>query len=463
MPALAALGLLAYVALAGFNIWLWEKQGIIAANLIGWEAARRVLVGVDPPDMAVLLSSEPASLYYLVLLSGAAFNAAALLGALAVVLVAARLQRTAAPAWLLPLIILQPAFVLAALYYPALLLHSLLFTATLRSVLRYLRTAEHVWLLTTALLLAVTALTGPPEWWLWLSLGLILTVRARTWAELLSLFLVLLFPALFISQTLGLLRRDLVPLWLPAVAPAPHDVPLVFWVGVPLVYLLLLVSLCYRRPATTQHAHVRLRLVLALPLIAAGIVLSDTTAHVYDLAPQWQVLVPLLLLLPVLWSAAPQRRRRRLALVVGLLLAASLALGWVGVLRTPSEANTLLAPVLPATAPAAPHSQLAGLRAAVARLNAELQPGQRVLASSSIQMPLVAWLDDPAALFLPHQLDYTVALQQPADWADYLVLTAPRAGGPTLLWGRDRTQLLAGYRLIQEHDAIQVYQRSADE
>jgi len=159
----AGLGwLVACAALFRLNNWLWQTRGGAAIELLFWEARRRVLVDVAPPDLAVLLRTDQPLVLYLAAAAGGAAAAAAALGATAaLVLFRGWRDSLGAPGtlrrrldWLLwPLLgalcLLNPAVLVAGAQYPAQTLRALLLLATTACLLRFALRAQ-----TYALLLA---------------------------------------------------------------------------------------------------------------------------------------------------------------------------------------------------------------------------------------------------------------------------------------------------------------------
>ncbi|MCJ2543205.1 hypothetical protein JX360_09840 [Synechococcus bigranulatus str. 'Rupite'] len=55
-----------------------------------------------------------------------------------------------------------------------------------------------------------------------------------------------------------------------------------------------------------------------------------------------------------------------------------------------------------------------------------LLPGQRVLADDALHFEAIFWAGDPRSFVTPHQYDFSIALQQPQERVDYLLLAGPQ-------------------------------------
>ena len=213
----AGLGwLVACAALFRLNNWLWQTRGGAAIELLFWEARRRVLVDVAPPDLAVLLRTDQPLVLYLAAAAGGAAAAAAALGATAaLVLFRGWRDSLGAPGtpgtlrrrldWLLwPLLgalcLLNPAVLVAGAQYPAQTLRALLLLATTACLLRFALRAQTYALLLAALSLGGLAFVDSSPWLLWIyAAAALVLARRRPGDEQLSLVLMLLFPPVVLA------------------------------------------------------------------------------------------------------------------------------------------------------------------------------------------------------------------------------------------------------------------------
>ncbi|MEN9225102.1 MAG: hypothetical protein Q6L60_02180 [Thermostichus sp. HHBFW_bins_43] len=60
-------------------------------------------------------------------------------------------------------------------------------------------------------------------------------------------------------------------------------------------------------------------------------------------------------------------------------------------------------------------------------LHQHLRPRQRVLTDDALHFEAIFWAGDPRLFITPHQYEFSIALQQPQEWVDYLLLSGPEA------------------------------------
>src|SRR4051794_27370364 len=74
------LAIVSLAAFAAFDLWLLRVRGAISAELLYWEAQRRLIEGADPPRLNLLVTSSQPLVLYLAALGGSAIAAAAIAG-----------------------------------------------------------------------------------------------------------------------------------------------------------------------------------------------------------------------------------------------------------------------------------------------------------------------------------------------------------------------------------------------
>jgi hypothetical protein len=490
--ALAALSL---VGFAAFDVWLLTTRGAISAELLFWEAQRRLVEGADPPRLSLLLTSDQPLVLYLAALGGSAIAAAAIAGMASVLVLVHGWWRTCAGAgrgvaWLLPmtLTLAHPAIWLTAAQYPQPALRALLVLSAGTWLLRYAEDGATYALLVAAASLAGLGLLEPAPWvlWLYLALALILSSR-RPRAEQTARVLMLLFPAVFLAvgrailsgqvggglgpaqahlaacQTTGAdaLRASVDPNCLVAGGVAGFGA--VFsdlWFFAPAAVLLGLWAagrVVVSRRSGRAGLTMLLLLFLLEPLARPWLALDAAAARPLD------VMLPLLAL-PLLASYAWARPGGWVGwLSTSVLLLVGLVLAWVNLLVAPlgdgvhaqAEDAALLRA---AVSEAQPLAWLAPYREAAGELNGRLRPGERVLLDDAQLYPVVALVAAPGALLLPHDATYGVASQCPDGLAAFVVVSVPEGppGDAELLqaWATR----LSDYDLVANHGRVRVYQ-----
>jgi hypothetical protein len=494
--------LVSYAALAWAGKWLWQAHSIVSSELVLWDASRILALRVHPPDPTAVLLSYPPLIPFLALISGSAANAAALLGATVATLLS-RLWRRAGVPWLwLMLILLHPVFIVGALERPEELARAGFLAIMLYCDLEYLAQAPQaqgangagqstaarasptadcgegrtglpsngrsgdglILLYCGAFAFGALALVDAQVWPLCIYAGGVLVLaQRRAWLEHLSVLLVALVPAAFLSLAwsyLGWAQRVLAshPMQsLPALVDtlAEQGAQLVGTEPGRLQGLIgPLIALCCAAPACVLllQTFVRSPGSVELPTypwlasrrgrIAIGLLLATPVVDLLwnalwnrDSGPVAALLLALLAV-PLLWRA--QRVTRMTRRATGFLLVLGLLGGWVLVLQPGS--------VLQRSVQNVPMSyrDVAGV------LNDRLQPGQHVLLDEVRALPLVALIDDSDALVLANNPAYGLAQLLPASLADYVVVSAGQpvpgdarafAGDFDLLFAEDGTLL----------------------
>src|SRR5262249_27402506 len=138
------LAVLSLAAFAAFDLWLLRVRGTISAELLYWEAQRRLVEGADPPRLNLLVNSSQPLVLYLAALGGSAIAAAAGAGMPSLLLLVHGWWRTCCNggrgvAWLLPMLLTgaHPAVLLTAAQYPQPALRALLILSCVTWLLRY--------------------------------------------------------------------------------------------------------------------------------------------------------------------------------------------------------------------------------------------------------------------------------------------------------------------------------------
>jgi len=552
------LWLSSYLLFVFFNIWLWESQGAISVELMYLEARKALIFDLWQPHLESLVLTDAPLPLYLALLSGAAFNGAAILGASSVTLLALLFRRTRTPWFWFPLIVLHPAWLLLATQYPTALMRTLLLGGALAFVLAYLRKNETFPLLMGGLTLSALVLVDAHLWPLYLIFAAAIALaRPRTNLEQLTLFLMILFPAFFLtggwfylnwvqsgdpffyqhSPYAALANTDAwanVSLWQQYSALPVRDAFSTLLRFAPAYLLLLVLAIAsgirwlkLRKDATNDEqqatspssvpprkrrtstrrswtrqewlAWVGLVAVFLLPAID-GILASNNGRGTW--APL-AVTFPLLTL-PLLWHVLRTTRftlpffRDAGAALSTILLIGGLVTGWYNVWQQESEAQHLLhravsaAPALEApisgfvlfidslsdqlsdmspnplfetrrsqeieepttSSKLAPFYDVAGL------LNQQIEPGTRLFFDHAELFPLLVLIEQKDAFLLPYQLEYDLARQEPAHWADYIVIADPRSSlGRRNPWGQRYEERLSDFDLLLQRGDLLLYKR----
>lgn len=552
------LWLSSYLLFVFFNIWLWESQGAISVELMYLEARKALIFDLWQPHLESLVLTDAPLPLYLALLSGAAFNGAAILGASSVTLLALLFQRTRTPWFWFPLIVLHPAWLLLATQYPTALMRTLLLGGALAFVLAYLRNNETFPLLMGGLTLSALVLVDAHLWPLYLIFAAAIALaRPRTNLEQLTLFLMILFPAF--SLTIGwhylnwvqsgdsffyqhspyaaLANTDAwanVSLWQQYSALPVRDTFSTLLRFAPAYLLLLFLAIAsgirwlnLRKKSTTNPpqatsassvrprkrrtptpaswtrqewlAWVGLIAVFLLPLID-GILASNNGRGTWG---PLAVTFPLLSV-PLLWHILRRTRftppffRDAGAALSSVLLIIGLVIGWYNVWQEESEAQHLLhravsaAPALEAPIsglvllvdrlsdslsdmspdaffqtrrareiePPTTSSKLAPFYDVAELLNQQIGPGERLFFDHAELFPLLVLIEQKDAFLLPYQLEYDLARQQPAHWADYIVIANPRSPlGRRNPWGQTYEARLSDFDLLLQREDLLLYKR----
>ena len=211
------LAIVSLAAFAAFDHWLLRVRGAISAELLYWEAQRRLIEGADPPRLNLLVTSSEPLVLYLSALGGSAIAAAAIARMASILVVVHGGWRTCRDAgrglaWLLPmaLTVAHPVVLVTAAQYPQAALRALLVLSCITWLLRYAEGAATYTLLVAAASLAGVGLLEPAPWVLWIYLALALLLSsARGRDEQLARVLMLLFPAVFLAIGRALLGLPL--------------------------------------------------------------------------------------------------------------------------------------------------------------------------------------------------------------------------------------------------------------
>ena len=69
-------------------------------------------------------------------------------------------------------------------------------------------------------------------------------------------------------------------------------------------------------------------------------------------------------------------------------------------------------------------------------------------------------IEQKDAFLLPHQVEYEFARQQPAQWADYIVIADPRSPlGRRNPWGQQYEERLSDFDLLLQRGDLLLYKR----
>ncbi len=546
-----------YLLFALFNIWLWESQGTISVELMYLEARKALIFDLVEPHLeSLVLTGAPLPLY-LTLLSGAAFNGAAILGATSVTLLVFLFHHTRTPWFWLPLIVLHPAWLLLATQYPTALMRTLLLGGVLAFVLSYLRYGETFQLLMSGLTLSAIVLVDATLWPLYLIFAAAIALaRPRTKLEQLTLFLMILFPAFFLtlgwyylnwvqsgdaffhqhSPYAALANTDAwanVSLWQQYSALPVRDTFDTLLRFAPGYLLLLLLAICSGirwlvRPEEVKEdqkqavldasasqdknrtrvslswarkewlAWVGLVGIFLFPAIDGILASSNGRGMWAPLA----VALPLFTI-PLLWHVLRTTRFTPLffrdagGALSTILLIVGLLTGWYSVWQQESEAQHLVhrtvsampaleAPISglvlfidklsdlssntffeqrkgqeveqPTTASRlAPFYEVAGI------INEQMESEERLLFDHAELFPLLVLVEQKDALLLPYQVEYDLARQVPAQWADYIVIGNPRSAlGRRNPWGQTYEERLSDFDLLLQRGDLLLYKKRKD-
>ena len=91
-------------------------------------------------------------------------------------------------------------------------------------------------------------------------------------------------------------------------------------------------------------------------------------------------------------------------------------------------------------------------------LNKQLENGDRVFFDHAEFFPLLVLVEQKGAFLLPYQLEYDLARQQPARWADYIVIAHPQSKlGQRNPWGQRYEDRLSDFELLQQRGDLLLY------
>ena len=197
---LALLWVISCLGLQLLGAWIGSGQGLGRVELDFWDAVRSLLLGAHRLGPSALVSIAPPPVLSLVLLAGSAANAASAIGAGGIATLALLLRRAGRSLGWLPLLVAQPAVLIAAAEYPSVLLRAILLLVVALALVAYLQRAATYYLLIAGLGLGGLAQVDQQSWPIWLYLaGLLLWARGTSAGERLAVLLVVLFPASFLS------------------------------------------------------------------------------------------------------------------------------------------------------------------------------------------------------------------------------------------------------------------------
>ena len=461
------LALFALLALTGVTLW---RAGIISSELLFWEARRRLIVELQPPDLTTIVSTDPALVLLLLLPAGPVSGGVALLGTVAVVVVSAVRRWVGLGALWLPLLLIQPGVAIALVEYPSVLVRTTLYLLVLACLLAYVRGPRVVLILSAALGLGALTLVDAAPWPLWIFLGSVLWwSRPMPTQERISLLMVTFFPAVFLvvawqylSWTMHLARTglDAAPALLFGALPdaaltrawqtsAPGlaglgtgaEQLLVWAPGYVLAVALLLLS---RRRGADGWTRTSVFLLLAPAVdILARSMLG------YGRSDALSAVLPALSLL-----LAASMLGGRARFVIGVVLLAGALVGWGLLLRADGDEPARLARRVAGLSSLDPLQPLRGLAAAV---DTRVGGNGTVLLDDAALFPVVALVREPSSLMLPYRAEFALAVQQPEHFADLIVTT-----DPSWLWSRATAQPEApGYGLVCQAGQVSLYARGA--
>jgi len=456
--------IVACLSIAALNGWLWHDRQAFSTDLLFLQA-RAALALEQAPPTGVLLTAPPAVLY-MTMLTGSAVWGAALAASIAiVVLVSIAARRRYRWVWAVP-VLLQPVVVLGAVGYPGLLLATACMTAGVSGLVEYFRKPRLNSLTNGALALGALVLLDWDMWplWIFLAAGIAIAMQ-QSWPERLTLCLVALFPALAASATwLYLNRTDTGWAWyfrdMPALslahlegwrmdaASAPPFGPFAIFACAASVLCLSPLVIGSREAGWRLRAGVAIFLGAPLAMLVVRTWLtgpvSALQASAFGLATALVVVGSL------------QGRALRTAAFVLLLISA--VPGWYGVLTGGGEPTALVGAALTG----APVRAVADAARLAGTINERRRPLDRVLVDDIGLFPVVALLDE-GSWISSSSWDFSIASEQPARWARFVVDAAP--GSPLAAQSRLhlRQDVLArDYTVAAVEGPLRLYERRAD-
>ncbi len=454
----------ACVAIAAMNWWLWHDRQAFSTDLLFLQA-RAALALEQAPPTGVLLTAPPAVLY-MTMLTGSAVWAAALAASIAVVVLASiAARRRSRFVWALALVV-QPVVVLGASGYPGLLLATACMAAAVSGLVEYFRRPRLNSLTNGALALGALVLLDWDMWPLWIVLAAGITIAVRhPWPERLTLCLVALFPALAASGTWLYLNRtdtgwtwffrDMPELslahlegWRIEAALSPPFGPFAIFACAAAALLFSPIVIGWR------DAGWRLRAGIAI-LLGAPLVMLVLRTWLAGPVPALQASAFGLATGVVVIGSLEGRALRAAAFVLLLIGAVP---GWYGVLTAGGEPAALVAAAVRGT----PVPTLAGAARLAGTIQDKRGPLDRVLVDDVGLFPVVALLDE-GSWISSSSWDFTIAAQQPAHWARFVV--DAEGGSPMAAQSRlhVRPDILArDYTIAAVEGPLRLYERRAD-